>query len=116
MTQQKIIDMTQQKIIDMTQQKIIDMTQQKIIDMKKNTRMDLAKFLLLMLYLLIAAWAYYILSRGDCKLAVYFIKIFLLLILFEALVVLAYESPCQALRQLCGEVPAGQCCSDRAAF
>ena len=65
--------------------------------------MDFAKLLLLMLYLLIATWSYYVISTKDCDQAFYFIKILLLLILFEAALVLRYNSPCEALRVMCSK-------------
>ena len=64
--------------------------------------MDFAKFLLLMLYLFISAWVYYILSNEDCKESLFFLKILMLLIFFEGILVLMYDSPCEAFRQMCG--------------
>ena len=63
--------------------------------------MDLGKILLIMLYLLLSAWAYYVISVEDCQQAIYFIKVLLLLIFIEAVLVLKYDSPCDAVRNIC---------------
>lgn len=62
--------------------------------------MDGVKFFLVMLYSLFGGIIFYILYNRDCKLSLYFLKIVMILMFFEAYIIFSYDDVCSASKHL----------------
>lgn len=66
--------------------------------------MDGVKFVLVMLYCLIGSTVLYILHNKDCRFSFYFLKVLVVLMMFEALVIFSYDDVCSAMQGIfCGQ-------------
>ena len=62
--------------------------------------MDGVKFFLIMLYVLLGSVIFYILRNRDCKMSLYFLKVIIGIIFFEAFIIFSYEDVCVATTRL----------------
>ena len=58
--------------------------------------MDGLKFILVMFYSLFGSIIFYILYNKDCKLSLYFLKVLMIMMFFEAFIIFSYDDICSA--------------------